>query len=74
MSSVREQQVLDSMDIHIVEFTEDEYALQHPIACRPDLLSCRYQKRLKRESSPMMGPGRYWMDFGGGEYAFWPVT
>lgn len=49
-------------ELHIVEFTETEYALQHPRACRPDLLSCPYNIYLREyKDEPDQAPGRYKM-------------
>lgn len=47
---------------HIVEFTKTGYALQHPLACRPNLLDCKYDFYLREfKDEPDKEPGRYYM-------------
>ena len=46
---------------HVVEFSRTGYGLQHPISCRPDLLGCKLNKWLARQSQPVCAPGRYLM-------------
>lgn len=46
---------------HIVEFTETSYGLQHPQACRPNLLDCDYHLYLQDTIEPEQLPGRYTM-------------
>lgn len=59
---------------HIVDFTPRAYGLQHPAACRPDLISCEYNRRLAAASEPAMKPGRYVMTIDpDGDEAYWPL-
>jgi hypothetical protein len=46
---------------HVVEFSRTGYGLQHPIACRPDLIKCPLNRWLARQAAPAMKPGRYLM-------------
>ncbi len=46
---------------HIVEFTRTGYGLQHPIACRPDLIGCPLNRWLARQTRPAKNAGRYLM-------------
>lgn len=48
---------------HILELRETGWTLAHPVACRPDMLGCVYQRRLSAWLSTVNGPpeppGRY---------------
>lgn len=50
--------------IHVVEFTHDRgYALQHPPACRPDLLGCPVNLACRHlDECPVDAPGRFHID------------
>lgn len=50
-------------DVHVVEFSEDGYGLQHPAKCRPDLLGCQFNEWLASQPGPDRKPGRYVMDW-----------
>lgn len=44
------------LDDHIIEFTEDGgWAIQHPLACRPNLLDCEIHRRFAE--GRFIGPG-----------------
>lgn len=48
--------------VHIVTFDEVGYGLQHPPACRPNLLGCRYNRYLAYDLDEVPElPGRYVM-------------
>ena len=51
--------------VHVVEFNEHSYGLQHPLTCRPNLLDCRYNTYLSEQLGPAKEPGRYIMTLGG---------
>lgn len=64
--------VADLDDRHIVEFTATDYGLQHPLACRPNLIDCEYNRRLASAGEPAMEPGRYVMTIDpDGDEAYW---
>lgn len=45
---------------HVADFSMDSFGLQHPAACRPDLLSCPVNRAFNAlESSPVDDYGRY---------------
>jgi len=46
---------------HIVEFTGDDFGLQHPPSCRPNLTDCAFHLWLADDDP--MPPGRYRMIF-----------
>jgi hypothetical protein len=48
---------------HIVDFEEDGYGLQHPLACRPTLLDCPWQKWLSVQAVRPVPVGRYKMNW-----------
>ena len=48
---------------HVVEFDAYGYGLQHPVACRPNLLRCPYNVHLASLDEPAREPGRYVMTF-----------
>ena len=50
-------------DEHIVTFTEDGYGLEHPIACRPNLIGCILNEWLATQMAPDRDPGRYVMEW-----------
>ncbi|WP_144628924.1 hypothetical protein [Arthrobacter woluwensis] len=61
----------DAVDVarrpgHVAEIADGRYYLQHPIECRPNLLDCDIDRRLRKpEWAPIldqMPPGRYLAD------------
>lgn len=42
---------------HVVEFRDDGWAIQHPDACRPNLLDCVIHDAVAHEMSAYSGPG-----------------
>lgn len=46
---------------HVVEIGPGDWTLQHPLACRPDLLACRFNAAMHRTfpEPPDVEPGRY---------------
>lgn len=64
------------VEVHVVNVTRTEWALQHPQACRPDLLSCPMHAFWISSGPPEVPPGRYafeWIDQRLGEYHLAPV-
>ena len=59
--------------VHVVEFTEDGYGLQHPASCRPNLIDCRYNTYLTSLFQPEREPGRYVMTLAGEHAEYTPV-
>jgi hypothetical protein len=59
--------------VHVVEFTEDGYGLQHPASCRPNLIDCRYNTYLTSLFQSEREPGRYVMTLAGEHAEYTPV-
>ena len=59
--------------VHVAEFTEDGYGLQHPASCRPNLIDCRYNTYLTSLFQPEREPGRYVMTLAGEHAEYTPV-
>lgn len=57
-------------DEHVVEFSHDAYGLQHPVACRPALLSCPVHLALAGLAAPDREPGRYAVALVDGELVY----
>lgn len=60
---------------HYAEFTVTAWVVQHPLHCRPDMLSCVVSRRMQAEvdGPPEQGPGRYRARIVGGELEFVPA-
>ena len=61
---------------HIVDVTDRSYGLQHPAACRPNLIDCEFNRWLAAQDNPPQSPGRYFMDLSRHDFAasFEPVA
>lgn len=46
-------------DPHILETTETDWGLQHPLSCRPNLLDCPFHAAMTHLESPPEVPGRW---------------
>lgn len=50
---------------HVVEFTDEGWAIQHPLACRDDMLGCQFHKYIRNDAKhrgePPVAPGRYYV-------------
>lgn len=58
-------------DQHIMEVEDDgTWAIQHPLACRPNLLDCEYTKNVNRFHPGLNNAGRYEVEHDEG----WKVT
>ena len=55
---------------HVFEQAGNEHSLQHPVACRPDLLGCEVQKLTAKLTEPPVPDGRYRVDLSDGELVF----
>jgi hypothetical protein len=55
---------------HIADLRPDGYGLQHPLACRPNLLDCPVERACRALDHPLVDePGRYVVDVTpGGEF------
>ena len=50
-------------DYHVVDVQPDGWAIQHPLACRPDLISCPVHRAAMAQWSDPPGPvGRWRVD------------
>lgn len=61
---------LDDDDGHVVELGETGWAIQHPLACRPNLLDCPTHRAvdtfMDARVGPPVDPGRYVVVVGAG--------
>lgn len=52
----------DSPPWHLIEFRGDGWTIQHPLACKPDLFACRYNRLTSSMGPPPIGFGVYRCD------------
>jgi hypothetical protein len=56
---------MSTNNLHILEVTETDWSLQHPLSCRPNLLDCPFHAATKclMVESPPEAPGRWAIEF-----------
>lgn len=55
---------------HILATTDIDWSLQHPLACRPDMLACPVHKAMMAVADPPVPSGRWIVRLAGGELLY----
>lgn len=62
---------------HVVEFRDSGWSMQHPLACRPNLLDCEIHSVVSHDMDKATGPpaplGRYYVRIEEGEPVYTSV-